>query len=306
MANAPKMAGTEARERLGWFYSLRFLLFRRFVQFVVMMMFISGPLLGVWILRGNYSSSKFLDMIPVTDPLIFLQSLMAGHWPTVMSALIGTLIIGCIYAVLSGRLYCSWVCPFNLVSDLASWCRRKLGLQAGLTIPNKLRYAVLAGVLLSSFATGVLIWEWVNPVGITGRGLVSVAGEFGKANKLTVEALWQILVFSLGAGIWLLVAIFIFDLLVVKNGWCGHLCPMGAMYSLIGMKSTVHLDAKQRERCTKCMDCIHVCPEPQVLPKPLFAKQEGSLITSSECTRCGRCIDVCPEKVFVIKVRYTS
>lgn len=299
MANAPKVAGQEAKGKFGWLYSHRFLLLRRMTQLSVLAMFISGPLLGVWILHGNYSSSRFLDIVPATDPFIFLQSLMAAYWPTVVTVLIGAVIIVLVYAVLAGRLYCSWVCPFNPVTDLAAWCRRKLGIQAGLSISNKLRYAILVGVLLGSFATGVVIWEWMNPVSITGRGVITAAGEFGKAEPL---GLWQIWVVSFGAGAWLLLAIFVFDLLVVKNGWCGHLCPMGALYAVIGSKGVLHLDAEQRERCTNCMDCINVCPEPQVLPKPLFAKQESTLIASSECSRCGRCIDVCPEKVFVIKV----
>ncbi|MGL4666319.1 MAG: quinol dehydrogenase ferredoxin subunit NapH [Saezia sp.] len=302
MANAPKIAGKEAKETLGWFYSHRFLLLRRLTQLIVLLMFISGPLYGIWILRGNYSSSRFLDTIPATDPFIFLQSLMTGHWPTASTVLIGVVIITLVYALFGGRLYCSWVCPFNPVTDLASWCRRKLGIQAGLTISNKLRYAVLVGVLLGSFATGVLIWEWVNPVSITGRGIITAAAEFAKADKLTYSTFSQILAFAFGAGAWMLLAVFIFDLLVVKNGWCGHLCPMGALYAVIGYKGILHVDAKKRDACTNCMDCINVCPEPQVLPKPLFGKQKTTLIGSSECTRCGRCIDVCPEKVFVIKV----
>lgn len=306
MANAPKIAGQEAKAKFGWLYSHRFLLLRRIAQLLVLTMFVSGPLFGVWILRGNYSSSRFLDLIPATDPFIFLQGLMAAYWPTVVTVLVGALIIILVYGLLAGRLYCSWVCPFNPVTDFASWCRRKLGIQAGLTISNKLRYAILVGVLLGCFATGVVIWEWINPVSITGRGLITVAGELGKADKLTFMSFWQLLAFSFGAGAWLLLAIFIFDLLVVKNGWCGHLCPMGALYALIGSKGALYLDAQRRQDCTNCMDCINVCPEPQVLPKPLFAKQELTLIASSECTRCGRCIDVCPEKVFAVKVTFSK
>lgn len=44
-------------------------------------MFLSGPWFGVWILHGNYSSSLLFDTVPLTDPLMTLQSLASGHLP---------------------------------------------------------------------------------------------------------------------------------------------------------------------------------------------------------------------------------
>lgn len=302
MVNAPQVAGKESQKKFGWCYAHRFLILRRISQIFVLCLFLSGPLLGVWVLKGNYSSSRFLDVIPATDPLVFLQTLMAGHWPGFVTVMLGAVVITLVYAILGGRVYCAWVCPFNMLTDAASWCRRKLGIQSGVTLSNKLRYAIFFAVLLGSFSTGVIIWEWMNPVSITGRGIISSATEVAKVDVLSFEVLWRILVSAFGAAGWLLLGIFIFDVFVVKNGWCGHLCPMGAMYSLIGSKGLLYVDAKERHACTKCMDCIHTCPESQVLLQPLFAKQESTLITSSECTKCGKCIDICAEKVFSIKV----
>ncbi len=34
----------------------------------------------VWILHGNYSSSLLLDTVPLTDPLITLESLASGYY----------------------------------------------------------------------------------------------------------------------------------------------------------------------------------------------------------------------------------
>jgi ferredoxin-type protein NapH len=42
------------------------------------------------------------------------------------------------------------------------------------------------------------------------------------------------IIFGLGLGWTALVGLFLFDWLVVKHGWCGHLCPLGAFYSVIG------------------------------------------------------------------------
>lgn len=286
--------GTERRSGLS---RHRFLILRRFVQFAILFFFVSGPALGVWILKGNYSSSQFLDTIPMTDPLTLLQSIATGYWPA-FTALLGAFLILAAYAVLSGKIFCSWVCPFNLVTDLAAGLRQKLDIRANILISNRLRYFVLAGVLLASAASGILVWEWFNPISAMGRGIITAAGQ-----PLSGHSVWRILAFSFGSGLWLISAIFLFDLFVAKHGWCGHVCPVGAFWGLVGRFSTVYVSAKNRQKCDKCMNCIAICPEPQVLPQPLFSKQGSPLVSSSECTRCGRCIDVCPERVFSIEMK---
>ena len=127
------------------------------------------------------------------------------------------------------------------------------------------------------------MWEWINPVAALGR----------------------VFVFGLGATLWLVAIVFFFDLFVVEHGWCGHLCPIGATYALIGHKALIKVNVVDRNRCDRCMDCYNVCPEPQVLRLPLHGKPEDSqIVLSQDCISCGRCIDVCPEKVFAFGSRF--
>ncbi len=299
MANSPKQAGWEARSKLGWWASHRFLVARRVSQGLILALFLSGPLFGVWLLRGNYSSSMLLDTVPMTDPLMLLESLFAGHW-TAPVAIVGGIIIALSYALIGSRVFCGWVCPFSLVTDFAAWLRRKLNIRSSAPLSRSLRYGVLVVVLAGSAISGTLLWEWINPVAAMGRGLIT---GFGSGN-IPLANLFQGLVIGFGAGIWLLLAIFLFDLLVVEHGWCGHICPMGALYGVIGAKGIVRVSAIGRERCTRCMDCFHICPEPQVLREPLFGKQESPLVLDKDCISCGRCIDVCAENVFEVKSRF--
>src|SRR5699024_794380 len=111
------------------------LVLRRTSQMLVLGMFLSGPWLGVWILHGNYSSSLLLDTIPLTDPLITLESLASGYLPGI-SALIGAGIVFGVYALLGKRVFCSWVCPVNPVTDAAAWLRRKFEFNQSATIPR--------------------------------------------------------------------------------------------------------------------------------------------------------------------------
>jgi len=266
-----------------WLMRNRYLLARRMTQFGVLGLFLLGPLFGLWIIKGNLNSSLTLGVLPMTDPFVWLQALLAGQ-TFKLQAFLGALIIVVFYFFLGGRVYCAWVCPVNMLTDLAHWLRTRLGLKGNTRIHRNTRYWLLAMVLLISGLTGMVIWELVNPVSILHRGIL----------------------FGMGAGWLVILAIFLFDLAVSRRGWCGHLCPMGAFYSLLGTHAPLRIRADNREACNQCMDCFDVCPEPQVIKPALFGKNKGigPLIDEPNCTNCGRCIDVCSKDVFAFGARF--
>ena len=104
--NKPKDAGLEARQKLGWWHAYRFLILRRISQLSIILMFLSGPIWQVWILKGNYSSSMLLDTVPLTDPLITAESLVTGYLPEI-TTIIGALIIVIFYAAVASKSFCS-------------------------------------------------------------------------------------------------------------------------------------------------------------------------------------------------------
>ncbi len=272
-----ELPGTSATATQGWFKAHKWLLLRRTSQVGLLLLFLLGPLAGVWVVQGNLSASMTLDVLPLTDPMLLLQSVASGAWPT-LSGFVGALIVVAFYAILGGRVFCSWVCPVNLVTDLAVWLRRRFDLRAGSRLSRNLRYWVLGAVLVLPAMTGVIAWEYINPVSLAHRGLF----------------------FGMGWAWGLILALFLFDLLVARHGWCGHLCPVGAFYGLIGAKAQVRVIAAGRERCDDCMDCFNVCPEPRVIKPALkgAAAGIGPAILDINCTNCGRCIDVCSLDVF--------
>ncbi|MGI2910217.1 quinol dehydrogenase ferredoxin subunit NapH [Vibrio alginolyticus] len=274
--NLAQNAGKEALEKLGWWRAHRFLILRRLCQFTIIALFMAGQTLGI--LTGNLSSSMLLDTVPLSDPLIVLQALATGHVPE-FNALLGVVIVVVFYAILAPRAFCAWVCPLNIVTDLAAWLRRKLNIKASYRWSPVIRYWLIPVLMLGSALSGAILWTWLDPVAALHRGLV----------------------FGMGAG-WVLIAlVFVLDLLLVEHGWCGHLCPLGATYGVIGRKSLLRVTAVRREDCTKCMDCFYVCPEPEVLRQPL--KEGDRRVMDQNCISCGRCLDVCPEHVFEFKNR---
>jgi ferredoxin-type protein NapH len=285
MKRSPDTIGHDALEAKGWLGAHRWLLMRRMSQLGVLALFMVGPWFGWWLVKGNLSYSLTLGTVPLTDPLVLLQSLLTGHVPE-RNAIVGVVIVLLFYALVGGRVFCAWVCPVNVVTDAASALRRKLDIRGGGEMPRQTRYWILALILVLAATTGSIVWELLNPVSMLPRGLI----------------------FGMGAGWLLIAAIFLFDLFVMKRGWCGHLCPVGAFYSLLGKWSLVRLTASKRDACNNCLDCFAVCPEQQVIRMPLkgAAKGVSPIILSSDCSNCGRCIDVCSKDVFTFGTRFTS
>jgi ferredoxin-type protein NapH len=278
----PGIPGRDAIARKGWFAAHKWLLSRRICQLGILGLFLLGPWFGVWFIKGNLSSSLILDVLPLTDPYLLLQILATGFAPA-GTAFLGAGIVAAFYLLAGGRVFCAWVCPVNMITDAAAWGRRRLGIKSGRALDARTRYWFLAGTFAVAALTGSVAWEWVNPVSIAHRGLF----------------------FGMGAGLWLLVAVFLYDLLVVSRGWCGHLCPVGAFYSLLGRTALARVSASRRDACDDCMDCFAVCPEPQVIrPALKKAGQDSPVIYSAQCTSCGRCIDVCGQQVFKLTHRF--
>lgn len=272
--------GRDAVAVKGWWRAHKWLIVRRTSQALILALFFAGPLAGLWILDGNLASSRLLGTVTLTDPFVLSQQLAAGYLPAA-SALSGAGIMLLFYALVGGRVFCSWVCPVNIVTDAACWLRARLGLRPQRMPPRATRHWLLAGCLIAAALTGSLIWETVNPVTMLPRGLL----------------------FGMGWGGAIIGAVFAYDLLVAHRGWCGHLCPMGAFYGLVGKLSLVRVSAPHRGACTDCGECFTACPEPQVIAPAL--KGCGSpLVLDCACTNCGRCIDVCAERVFRMTIRF--
>ncbi len=260
---------------------VRYLMARRVVQVAILLLYFGGNYYGWKMLTGDLSSSSILGTVPLSDPYAVLQMFVAG---AVISSniLIGAAIIFLFYALIGGRAFCSWVCPVNIITDAANWTRRKFGFDmVAKKQPSTrhLRYWVLVISLIISFFLGLTAFEFVSPISMVHRGII----------------------FGMGFGWAAMAILYLFDLFVLKNGWCGHICPLGGFYSIIGKFRLLKVK-HDSVACTGCMNCKVVCPESQVLH---MIDKVSIPVTSGECTNCGRCIDVCEDNAlgFFLKVK---
>ena len=253
-----------------WLHRNRILILRRITQVAILGLFAASNYWGLSFIKGNLSAAYLFETFYIADPYAAIQMLFAGMLLST-DIIIGAVIVWAFYALITGRAFCSWVCPVNMITDLAFWVRNKLPFHLSssnhIKLNRKSRYWILALSLVVSLFTGIAAFEYVSPISIMHRGII----------------------FGMGTGFMFLVAIFMFDAFIVKHGWCGHLCPLGAFYGLSTSKSLIRIK-HEKDSCTLCNDCKIVCPEVHVLD--LVGKRNGHIL-QGDCTNCGRCIEVC-------------
>ncbi len=262
------------------FRKYKFLLLRRITQIGIMLLFLCSSLFGWKVLRGNLSTSKIFDAVPLADPYAILQIISTGRIVS-PEALFGGLIVILFFSLVAGRAFCSWICPLNIVTDAANWLRTKAGIDAhskGLGMSRRVRYWTIGISLAVSFSSGIAAFEWISPISMLHRGII----------------------FGMGMGWVMVLSVFLFDLFMVRHGFCGHVCPLGGFYSLITNFSLIRVNYSL-ERCTLCMKCLDICPERQVLP---MIGKLSSPVTSGECTNCARCIEACDDRALKFGMRF--
>jgi ferredoxin-type protein NapH len=255
----------------------RYLIARRMMQVGILMCFWLGAHMHVGLLTGNLSASRVLRTVPLADPDAALQLLAAGG-TLGATVLLGAAIVLLFYLVVGGRAFCGWVCPINPVTDLARWLKRRRGTRGGLGVARRTRYWIGALALFLSAVMGLAAFEAVSPIGMVHRELI----------------------FAPGLGLLAAAGILGLDL-VLRHGWCGSLCPLGAFWSVVGRWSLVRVGFEEA-RCDRCGECTPVCPEPQVIRFSEMSKR--GFIDSGNCLNCGRCLEICPRDAYRFALRF--
>lgn len=142
------------------------------------------------------------------------------------------------------------------------------------------RHAVLCGALGSAAIFGFPVFCLICPIGLTCASVVLLVRLLGIG-----ELSW---------GLFLFPAVLVLELVVLKD-YCGKICPVAALMSLVARASRTFRPKANAQACLRdnghaaCHVCASACPE-HIDPCAGF----GSAALN-ECTRCGRCADACPE-----------
>jgi ferredoxin-type protein NapH len=297
---------------------------------------ISVPVLACW-----YPSGR-----TVTCPIWQLQAYIFPFWNTGpgfgwgvfyttsglerLAIVLGLVIV---MAVVLGRFFCGWICPFGLYQDLMVRVRKLFkkshlsfseGVNTGL---RQSRYVIIAVFLVLSvvfgsqaiFGTEIVsntqpggyVYSYftapfcqvcpMRPLCVLiemGLGAMDSAFVFINTHGAFYEAGYYLTSLNL-----IVLGVITVGALAYRRFWC-RICPLGGLTALFSTfapfkrVSLIRLH-KTEEKCTKCGICKRVCPT-QVTE--VYEKKGGD-VTTSGCMLCFRCVEMCPyEDTLKVKV----
>jgi ferredoxin-type protein NapH len=248
------------------------------MQLFVLLFLVAVPLLNLagvrWIIGSLYSISIFdLD---IADPAMALQTTLLTrelYGPLLLAAAIPAVL-----ALVFGRVFCSWVCPYNTLVEWGDRVRSKLPFSRraaarGGAVPANpspvIYWAVFAGLLLLTLAVGLPLLAYLSAPGI-----------------LSSQLALGIMGFGVGVELALVGGLVIVEVALARRYWCKFACPVGAGLSLFRGRHTMRVvRAAERCACSQGGDaCRAVCPLG-------LAPKEGDVFPY--CFNCGQCLKAC-------------
>jgi ferredoxin-type protein NapH len=245
-------------------------LLRRITQLATIALLITIPLLnlrGIDVLAGSLYSMA-IGPIWITDPLSGLQVMLTTL--TADTTLLLSISLPVVFALVLGRVFCAWICPQNLLSEIADYLRGKLDFERPIKLrPSPLpRYAVLAMMLALTLMAGFPVVNLISAPGI-----------------ISVQLSEFIMSGAVGVELTLIGAIILIEFFVIRRAWCNYICPVGGLLGLFRVSRTMKVDyRKETDRCIKCGACVKAC---QLGLNPMGGK------IYPLCHNCGDCIVAC-------------
>ena len=252
---------------------------RRLAQITVAVAFILIPIINRF--RYSHVYGNFLAFhafgIPFADPLAILQLSVKNLYLTIDN-IIGAL-LPLLLAFSLGTVFCSWMCPFGLLSELSQGLRKKIRgrKKKSWNLPGQgFRFKI------TIFSLGFIAFFIFSTTPIL--------------NQLSMPA-WYARFFQyyFGQDFISLCFLFILALLTLefvagRRIWCKYVCPQSILISLVKQLNPKRMQVTfAAEKCI-CKPGYERCEAACTLhlkPKSLFAGAE------LECSNCADCVVAC-------------
>jgi ferredoxin len=249
----------------------------------------------------------FKSLIPTkyTDILLFLQFIPSSlKYVDTGTIAAGGFLIVLVLTVLTGRTYCSFLCPLGIGQDINSRIGgriKKRFRRYGFKKPHTfLRYSLLAITLVVTMVWGIYMLTILDPYSIFGRFMTFLAkpaviwvnnifaGLLGRFDLYTLSHVpikpFNLVMYSLPVAFLLLVG----GMSLTKGRfYCNTICPVGTFLGLISKISVFRMNFDESS-CTRCGRCAMRCKSSCID----FLNHD---IDVSRCVGCFNCINVCPD-----------
>ena len=287
--------------------SYRLTILRRLVQIASFILIFSGA----------FGFAATTIVLPIKTGLSNPYLTVADAWSLMelmlTAAMVPLLAIAVITlgALIFGRAFCGWVCPFGFINDVLGWLGKRKRFHPS-TSESLWKFALfIAGMLL--FIDVSIYYNELH-----GTSIKSYFGAFGDSPSTFVDPastlfgllFWYfyhnkwpsnpVRYFYLPAALYwrvFFLIIVIIGMLYTPRFYCKTLCPLGAVMGLGGKYSIVHLYIN-RGKCTECKLCEYACP----MDVPILSFLDKGDIRHPQCILCLKCMDVCPTKAITIKI----
>ena len=196
---------------------------------------------------------------------VFQTYAAVGMFPFYAIGLLG------LFALVLGRFWCGWACPFGTIQDLVVWVRRRGEFIELRRFPWP-GFVVLAGAMIAAVIMADTMFCKVCPAGSL---FAAIPQWFASRDEFTFGTFFYVHLGTLAAAL--------IAFILVGRFWCRYLCPLGIGVFGVFNKVSFLKVKPDMDRCGKCMD---ICP--------VKISEPEDIENSMDCIRCGKCIDACP------------
>ena len=201
-------------------------------------------------------------------------SLLVGH-VNMAAAFCAVLLLS---LVLSGRLFCGWLCKLSAFQEVTEWAYRQVGFRPPLvhTRARLVRLFIWVPYLLP------LLYTWREV------GLSTAYVDLGRVEPWTAD-----LPTTVAASVFYFASItFALTAVFGRRAFCRLVCPFALLFQMFdGLPWVPRI--RQQRRCIECGVCDKACPMGVQVQDEVLGQAK---LSDPECIRCMVCIDVCPVK----------
>ena len=252
---------------------------RRTIQTAIAAFFILLPMLnanGFSFIWGNFLNIH-IGSLTFSDPLAVAQVIIKSRY-TPIGLLIGAgLVLG--IAFFLGTIFCSWICPFGLLSELTNRFARRFRMKKIINVMFRTNaLAVKVVIFCAVFLAAIIFFN--PPV------LNQISLPFQYSNIFQYLFVQK----HLFGAIWFIGAILAFELVLSTRVWCRFICPQSVLLTIASLFNPFRLKIVFKDK-----NCISdtVSPPCQKACSLDLDPRHLSFMNRAQCTNCGDCVDAC-------------